>query len=155
MKTKEKTDFRVCRDCKDTKHKDLFVRNHVFSDGIDTLCRECNHRRVREWRAKGNRKTREEAARYRERYPEKVNKRAALRNARVRVATPKWLSAEEIRLIRQAQALARMRSKETGYLWHIDHIVPIAGADVCGLNVPWNVRVIPAQENWRKANKAI
>ena len=41
---------RLCRDCKQSKPSTDFVRNHVFKDGIDTLCLECNRRRVKSWR---------------------------------------------------------------------------------------------------------
>jgi hypothetical protein len=56
-------------------------------------------------------------------------------------------------LINEAKALARVRSRATGVRWQIDHIVPIAGELVSGLNVPWNIRVVPAGVNWKKGHK--
>jgi len=153
MKTKE--EYRSCRDCKTIKHKSLFTKNHVFSDGIDTLCLECNHRRVKEWRASGKRKSKEESAKYYSKHPEKCKERSERRRIRVGVATPSWISGEEIFLIDEAKNLAKRRSESTGFLWHIDHIVPIGAAHVCGLNVPWNIRVVPAKENWTKATKIL
>ena len=74
----------------------------------------------------------------------------ARRNAAKLRATPKW--ANEF-FISEAYHLAALRTKATGFAWHVDHIVPLRSKLVCGLHVEHNLRVIPAVDNARKGNR--
>lgn len=66
--------------------------------------------------------------------------------------TPAWLTDSDLDRIKCLYQLAAMRNRESGYAWHVDHIIPLQGAFVSGLHVPSNLRVIPAVENNRKYN---
>ena len=48
--------------------------------------------------------------------------------------------------------MAEMRKELFGFDWHIDHVVPLNGAKVCGLHTWRNLELIPAHENLRKSN---
>jgi hypothetical protein len=75
------------------------------------------------------------------------------RRRKHREATPKWLTKKEKAEIRQLYQIAIIMSKTTGEQYVVDHIVPLRGNDVCGLHVPWNLRVITQEENLKKSNK--
>lgn len=83
----------------------------------------------------------------------KVNSYNSYRRALELQATPKWLTVSQKLLMECKYSLAVMFSKYSTEQHHVDHIVPLNGKTVCGLHVPWNLRVIPAKENLRKSNK--
>ena len=77
------------------------------------------------------------------------------RRRKHRLATPKWLTREQKGQIRELYKIAITMTKTTGEQYVVDHIVPLRSEFVCGLHVPWNLRVIPCQENLLKSNKLI
>lgn len=66
--------------------------------------------------------------------------------------TPAWLTDFDLLKIKCLYQVAAMYSKESGYAWHVDHIIPLQGKNVSGFHCPDNLRVIPAIENIRKSN---
>jgi hypothetical protein len=77
----------------------------------------------------------------------------AQRKQRIAQATPKWLSSLQKEAIDFYYMMAHLRTTTTGTEYHVDHIVPLKGKNVCGLNVPWNLETIPAKENLKNGNK--
>lgn len=78
--------------------------------------------------------------------------RAAYR-ARKLQATPSWLNKSQMDQMKEIYVACRNVTLETGIEHHVDHIVPLKGTNVCGLHVPWNLRVLEAKENMSKGNK--
>lgn len=87
--------------------------------------------------------------------PDMYKELVSLRRRRFRQATPKWLTAEQRMEIRLKYRLAIEMSRATGVRYAVDHIIPLQGEEVCGLHVPWNLQVIPQEENLKKYNKLV
>lgn len=85
--------------------------------------------------------------------PAKVATDRRARRAQVRNATPSWLTPEQWREMDAKYIEARERTLAEGKPYHVDHKTPLRGHDVCGLNVPWNLEVIPGAENIAKGNR--
>jgi 5-methylcytosine-specific restriction endonuclease McrA len=83
---------------------------------------------------------------------DKARVRRNARQRRVREATPAWVDFAAIRAVYLKCAQV---TRETGIPHAVDHIVPIKGRNMCGLHVPWNLRIITAKENGMKSNKWI
>jgi len=80
---------------------------------------------------------------------------SARRRAVDRRATPPWLTAKDRELMVFLYQEAVSLSEFTGIDFDVDHIVPLNGETVCGLHVPWNLRVIAASKNRSKGNTLV
>lgn len=67
--------------------------------------------------------------------------------------TPKWLSLDQKAEMTAIYEEAIKRSIKDGILYHVDHIIPLQGKEVCGLHVPWNLQVLTVIENRSKSNR--
>lgn len=79
----------------------------------------------------------------------KRNHIVAMRRSWIRVATPPWVTREMVEQIRSMYLLAR----DLGPGMHVDHIEPLRAKDSCGLHVPWNLQIIPSDQNIAKGNR--
>ena len=78
-----------------------------------------------------------------------------VRRRKHRQATPPWITRKQKSEIRQLYQIAITMSRTTGERYVVDHIVPLRSDFVCGLHVPWNLRVITQEENLKKSNKLL
>jgi len=77
------------------------------------------------------------------------------RRRKHRQATPPWLTRRQKSEIRQIYQIAITMTKTTGEQYVVDHIVPLRSETVCGMHVPWNLRVTTQEENLKKSNKLL
>lgn len=69
--------------------------------------------------------------------------------ASVVLSAPPWVDRVALYLMKEAAAAL---TRATGTLHVLDHIVPLNHPLVCGLTVPWNLRVVPWRVNASKGN---
>jgi len=104
-------------------------------------------------------RTPEEKRRFRNTYKannvDAVRADVSMRRRRHRQATPKWVTEEQKQVMRKLYLTARRLTKITNVRYVVDHIVPLRSEEVCGLHVPWNLRVITQEENLAKSNKLL
>ncbi len=105
--------------------------------------------RQREWQNNNREKCRQASREWSNKNPinnlERVNRRRAIKKQ----ACPKWVDKLQLKAF---YLIAKHLTNTTGISYHVDHIVPLSNALVCGLHVPWNLQVIEATENIRKGN---
>lgn len=66
------------------------------------------------------------------------------------LSTPDWVNRAELKALHDE---AKRRTAETGVEHVLDHIVPLSHPYVCGLTVPWNLRIVTRAQNAAKSNK--
>lgn len=65
------------------------------------------------------------------------------------LSVPDWVDWAAIQTF---HTLKRQLTAATGVEHVVDHIVPLNHPYVCGLTVPWNLRVVTQQQNANKGN---
>ena len=156
-----------CKKCYTSRDLSCFGKDKSRPDGQQPYCRDCvasygkkyyqqNKAEVNARNAKNAPKyveaNKRKYARYKKLHSDKVNADNRMRNARKLKATPEWLTEEHKAAMQERYWLAKDLRAISGEEYHVDHIVPLKGEDVCGLHVPWNLQVLPAHINLAKSN---
>lgn len=108
----------------------------------------------RTWRKndyeKNPEKYRAYAKKYRDNNKEKRCAYESLRKNRRTNATPHWLNSQDKKWLDAIYAESKALKEQYGVDCTVDHIVPINGKNVCGLHVPWNLRLMDRSANSAK-----
>lgn len=78
------------------------------------------------------------------------NSRRATYITSVILSAPPWVDRAALMAM---NAEAERLTKETGVLHVMDHEVPLNHPRVCGLTVPWNLRIVTWRVNASKGNR--
>lgn len=77
------------------------------------------------------------------------SRRGGKRREEVKQRTPCWADLKKIDEIYEQ---CRRVSELTGVAYHVDHVIPLRGKNVCGLHVHTNLQIITAEQNLKKGN---
>lgn len=66
------------------------------------------------------------------------------------LSAPPWVDRKALRALKTEAAAMTLA---TGVLHVNDHIIPLNHPNVCGLTVPWNLRIVPWRVNASKGAK--
>jgi len=117
---------------------------------------EANKDKVRKdakaWVKANPEKVRAKTLRYIKKNPAAYTARAVASVARRAKRVPKWLTSDDRWIMKEAYSLAKLRTCIFGFIWEVDHIIPLRGKLVSGLHVPTNLQVLPKAENRIKRN---
>jgi len=153
--------MKTCRYCNATKNLNEFNTCKQCKDGYSHMCKSCYKEKYYveniEYYKEKYKDNREQKLLYQKEYVvlNRHIKRAAdaKRRASKLNATPKWLSKSQLLAIKEFYRLAKLLESFTTVKYHIDHIVPLQGENVCGLHVPWNLQSNKSKENLSKSYK--
>lgn len=109
--------------------------------------------KYRSWLSDNREQAREASRRYAASNPHLAAASQSRRRASKKIARPDWLDSSALLEIKIIFKEAAQKTAESGVRHVVDHIVPLRGKTVCGLHVPWNMRVITEAENAAKGNR--
>ena len=107
---------------------------------------------VNAWNAANRDRARAKSNKWKSENRHKVASYTRKRQAAKLKRTPAWLTPDQLGQIEQLYWLAADLKCVSGQVYHVDHIIPLQGKDICGLHVPWNLQVLPSDVNERKLN---
>lgn len=165
--------MKTCTRCLAEKPNSEFYAQKMNSkDGYQSHCKVCDNARKNAWKlanpdlskfyAKTSEQKRLNDPKRREyrKMLKKTPKAKASNNAsyaKRRAAkiqrTPKWLSTQDLKVIKAFYSIAQMLSKVNNEEWHVDHKIPLQGVLVSGLHVPSNLQLMRGIENETKRNE--
>ena len=130
---------------KEKRAADAAARYAKNKESILARSRELYYKNIEKERKRGSEYAKKNAGAHRA--------RVAKYRASKMLRTPSWLTESDKLRINCYYQVAVMRSKESGFDWEVDHIVPLQGETVSGLHVPCNLQVIPKSSNRSKGNR--
>lgn len=135
-------------------HEAQAKRSHRRRSNLEFLNKEALQRKVYLSTEEGRTARAMTVRKYKQNNKHRAASYQAYRRSYKQKATPIWLSDTDLQLICNIYKHCAESSSKSNVKFHVDHIVPLKSDFVCGLHVPWNLRVISAFENLSKNNRS-
>lgn len=130
---------------------------HTTRYVANNSCVTCGEVQRKTWRLNNKERHREMTQSWRDNNPERAARtnllRSRVRNKRTQQASILWKNQKVRDKINAVYDAAKQMSEQCGQTLHVDHIIPLAAKNVCGLHVPWNLQITTAKFNISKQNK--
>ena len=123
--------------------KDYYLKNYNNIKEYSKNYRFNNPNKIIEYRLSNKDRQKEYNKIYRPNNRNLFNARESKRRATKLNATPRFANLKKIKEI--------YLNCPKGF--HVDHIIPLQGKNVCGLHVEWNLQYLTANSNQKKSNK--
>lgn len=134
------------------KYTESYIRN--TKEYLDKTKQKRKYKDT-EWAAKNRERSREIKRKWKKNNKGLSHSYTVLRRLRIKNSCIKSLTKEDIDFIKVYYIVADLLSNTTKIKYVVDHIVPLQGENVCGLHVPWNLRLMENTDNIKKSNKFI
>lgn len=145
--------MKICLKCQTELPLNQFGKRKDSKDGLRNECKPCRRQMDKRYRFDNREAIQGRQKEYYQSNKEVFFSNNAKRRAKALKATPDWLNGEHKAHIKRTYKLASLMKEITGVEYHVDHIVPLNGINLCGLHVPWNLQVLRADLNLSKSNK--
>lgn len=163
-------DMKQCIRCLADKEITSFNKDKNRKDGYHCYCKQCTKElrqamyqknktqyiaKAKEWTSANPEKVKQIQKKARQTHKAKRRADWKFYNTRKMNACPLWLSQTQRQKIEDLYKFAKFMEELScnSITYHVDHIVPLRGKDVCGLHVPWNLQILNAKENLSKGNR--
>lgn len=142
-----------CRSCQSKKNKLWMKENTECRSAYEKTYKEANKTHAKDTKHRWDAENKDHRKTYRLARKPQYAAHAMKRYVITKLSQPCWLSEQQLKEVEMFYWLAADLKATCGETYHVDHIVPLQGKNVCGLHVPWNLQILPADVNIQKSNK--